>query len=210
MIDVRSRRAAGAAVVVLTLGIVVAALLLSDPSRRDTRVVLLGIGEELVLDPSGGNRLRLVTVTTEADGHHTLFLESSPLGASATPVRLTSREPLLLAHHSLRLLSVRPDEARGAAVQLQWIPRNSDAPRPLFSVGEEVVRLPVSGHSLEIRVIGDVPPPGRGPLDIEVAGLPEGPTRVRLAWSGTAPVGSLAELRWIGTRERLLARIEVR
>ena len=91
MIDVRSRRAAGAAVVALTLGIMVAALLLSDPSPRDTRVVLLSVGEELALDPSGRNRLRLVTVTTEADGHHTLFLECSPLGESAAPVRLTSR-----------------------------------------------------------------------------------------------------------------------
>ena len=200
-----------ATLLALALPTLVLLLLLLRPRGRDVRVVSLSVGEELALDPAGHHRLRLVAVAADSGGRPALFLETLPLANSTMPVRLTSLGPLPVLDRELRLLDVRPDPARGAAVQLLWIPRDSAGSRVLLSLEEEPVPLPIDSLSIEIRVVGPTPPPGgREALELDLIGLPGGTVRKQLARGGRVSIGDLGELGWIGTRERLLARIEIR
>ena len=193
----------------VTLAMAALAWLLADHEGPRGRTIRLGVGEVVAVDPAGRARLRLVAVTTERDGQRALFFEPLPGVNLPVSVCLTEREPLHVSGRTVALLDVQEDSTRGVAVQLQWIPDDTNGVRPLFSVGEEPVRLPIDDTSFEISVIGTIPAPGGGPVTLEVSRSGEAPFRASLQRGGMLRIGGNGALTWIGTRERLLARIEI-
>lgn len=199
--------AAAAAALVLLLALVTW-FRATDPAG-DRRVVELGVDDVLAVDRRGHDRLRLTAVAADAGGHPTLFFRPDDVQGPAR-LRLADGSPLTRGRRRLTLEAVRVDPRRGEALQIQWAPLDTTAPRPLVTVGDEPVALPGGDGSLEVAISGVVPPPGPtavARLRLLAAGrvLAEGTLRPGEA----LPVPGMGRLRWLGTRERFLARIRI-
>lgn len=206
------RRAALAGIAALGLAaLIVVLVMFGRPGGGGSaaRIVEIGVNEVLSVDPRGGDRLRLSGLATDAQGRAALILQPEGRDGAAA-FELTAGASLVRGHRRLTLESVRSDPRRGDAIQFQWVPRDSAAARPIFPVGEEPVPLTLTDTPLEVAIAGPVPPPGpAAEATVRITGGGLAPIQGRIRPGGSLAVPELGELRWLGTRERLLARIRI-
>jgi hypothetical protein len=204
------RRSPALQAIVLTLAVAAVAIALSRGVRPAERLVTLGVGEVVQLDRREGIRWRLMALSTDRDGLRTLHLKSLDGGDVSATLPLREGTPLRFARWELNLRDVCLDPARGTAVQLQWIPRDSTGGRPLFSVtDDEPVPVPAD-IPVTLQVDGVVPPPTGGILTLVIRREREAPVTARLERGGRLPLGRDGELAWLGTSERWLTTIGIR
>jgi len=204
------RRTPAFLAIVITLVVAAVAIGFTQSARGPERLVTLGVGEVVEIDPGSRDRWRLTALSTDLDGVRTLFVESLGRSEVGSTIRLREGTPNVVGAFEISLRDVRLDPARGTAVQLQWIPADPSEPRALFSVtGEEPVTLPADLPAT-IEVAGPIPPPGGGVLALVVRKPGAEPIAGRLEQGGRFPVGRDGELTWIGTSERWLTTIAIR
>jgi hypothetical protein len=199
---------AALAAVVLTLLVALAARQLAGPAAGAERRQRLGVGEELWLDPAGTLRWRWLALA-DIQGRRTLIFHRLGPEATQPTYRLTEGVPLHADGREVRLTDLAIDRSRGSAIECQWIPRDTTAPRPWFSVTEEPGTFPV-GEESTIRVVGPIPPPGPGTTAVEIVRAGRDPVVLPVTRGARVPLGTDGELAWLGTRERWEAGVSIR